>query len=84
MNTTEFLEAKKVQIFEQLRQVSPTSVQIQTGQAGTAQTPADEEAGEEEGKEADPDARETEAELDARVDATTEFYDGEKDQDAAQ
>merc|ERR1719331_3535592 len=42
MNTTEFPEAKKVQIFEQLRQVSPTSVQIQTGQAGTAQTPADE------------------------------------------
>jgi histone deacetylase 1/2 len=84
LNTTEYLEGKKVQLFEQLRKVSPTSVQIQTGQPGTAQTPRDDEEmgdGEEEGKEPDPDARETEAELDARVDATTELYDGEKDQD---
>ena len=86
LNTPEYLERVKQQLFEQLRGITPCSVQIQTGQPGTSQTPdtadQDPDGAERDARDDDDaDRRESAETLGERVQADTEMYDGDGDQD---
>ena len=70
-NSHKYLEDTKYELLEYLSRIEKPSVQIQTGQPGTSQTPKSVDFGRP--READPDERESREQKDARREHPLEY-----------